>query len=134
MNAHHYIRDRTSRQHGVSKITVLIFGGLLAAAVFSAYRIIPFYYYYYELENQMRALTRVASTHTDLELRKRITRHMRKMQIPADPEDVKIERDGDRIRMKLKYKEVFYVTLWDKDYDLYEFDFAVNIDEPIHGS
>ncbi len=113
----------TRTERGVSKITLLVFGLLIAGVVYSSYRIMPFYYYYYEIQNQMDALTRVASTHTDQEIRKKLIYHIKKYQLPVSPEEIVIVRDGGKIEMSLEYDEVFYITLGNKDYDIHTFHF-----------
>lgn len=115
------MRRRNNR--GIGKLTLLVFGLLLAAIVYSAYRILPFYYYYFELVNHMEQVIKVASTETDQELRKKIVYHMKKMQIPASPEELKIVRDGNHMLISLKYEEIFYLTFRGKDYDIYKFKF-----------
>ena len=48
---------------------------------------------------------------------------MKKMQIPASPEELKIVRDGNHMLISLKYEEIFYLTFRGKDYDIYKFKF-----------
>lgn len=110
-------------QCGMGRITLLVVGSLTAVAVFCGYQIIPFYYYYYELQNQFDSLTRVAGVETDQSIRRKLEYHLKKMQIPADISDVKINREGNKIQISLKYKEIFYVKYRGKTYDLYVFPF-----------
>jgi|GEM_PF-638276 len=110
-------------QSGMSKLTMLIFGALVAAALYAAYHILPFYYYYYDLVNQMEQLIRVASTYSDKEIRDKLTYYIKRYEIPADPADLRIIREGKRMRISLPYSEVFYITWRGKDYDLYVFNF-----------
>lgn len=108
---------------GIGNLTLLVFGSLVAVALYSAYHIIPFYYYYYELVNQMEAAVRVASVETDTELRKKLTYHIKKMELPVEPEELRIERGGDSIRISLRYSETFFVP-WRGSYiDIYTFPF-----------
>jgi hypothetical protein len=110
-------------QIGIGRLTLLVFGSLLAVTIFCAYQILPFYYYYYELVNQMDSLARVADLENDKSIRTKLAYHMKKMQIPADIENVKIIREGNKIRLSLKYEEVFYITYRGKTYDLHVFPF-----------
>jgi hypothetical protein len=110
-------------ERGIGKLTLLVFGLLVFAVLFSAYHIAPFYYYYFELKNHMRTVIRVASTNSDQEVRQKLMYHIKKMQIPMDPEDLKIERDEGVMRISLAYDEVFYITWNEKDYDIHTFHF-----------
>ena len=110
-------------QRGLGRITLLVFGSLLSIFLFCGYQILPFYYYHYELLNQFESLTRVAGIETDQSIRKKVEYHLKKMQIPAEISDVKINREGNKIQISLKYKEIFYIKYRGKTYDLYVFPF-----------
>lgn len=71
----------------------------------------------------MATVIRVASTHTDQELRQKLMYHIKKMEIPMEPEDLLMEREGRHMRISLEYEETFYVTFQDKDYEIYTFPF-----------
>jgi hypothetical protein len=100
-----------------------VFGTIVAVALYCGYQIIPFYYYFYELQNQMDALARVADLETDQNIRKKLEYHMKKMQIPADISDLKIVREGSAIRLSLSYKEIFYIRFQGKTHDIHVFPF-----------
>ena len=108
---------------GIGRLTLLVFGLIVAAGLYCAFQIFPFYYYYWELENQMSAAIRVASTETDYELRTKLLDHIRRTEIPAKKEDLKIIREAHHMRIELKYQEVFYITWQGKDYDIKVFPF-----------
>lgn len=116
-------RGTGASQSGIGKLTLLVFGSVTGVALFCAYHILPFYYYYYELLNQMEAVIRVADVETDRSIRTKLLYHIKKMQIPADPEDLKIVRDGQKMKISLPYKEVFFVSYRGKDYDIHTFVF-----------
>jgi hypothetical protein len=122
------VQDVKARQigseRGIGKLTLAVFGTILFAIGFAAYNIIPFYYYYFELVNQMEAVIRVADTENDQAIRKKLLYHIKKMQIPAVPEDLKIEREGHHMKISLSYEEVFFLTFKGKDYDIYRFPFT----------
>ena len=125
-----YTNRVNSRKHqaGLGKLTLLVFGALTGAALYTAYEVLPFYYYFYELENQMEAAIRVASTETDDELRKKLTYHIRKMDLPVGTDEdlrdaLKIERDDNIMRISLPYEEVFSIPLGSKTYILRRFKF-----------
>ncbi len=110
-------------ERGIGKLTIFVFGALTAAALYAAYNILPFYYCFYEISNQFEQIIRVASTEKDAEIRRRLMYHIKKLQLPVEPDDLKIERDGRHMRISLPYQEVFYITIGDKDYDIHTFDF-----------
>jgi hypothetical protein len=121
--------NRFGSAAGLGKLTILVFGTILAAACFVAFNVFPFYYYYFELVNQMHSAARVASTNTDQELRQKLLYHIKKMELPVEPGDLKITREGQVIRMALPYHEIFYVTWQGKDYDIWRFDFKAEVVE-----
>lgn len=111
-------------QSGIGKLTFIVFATIIGVVLYCGYHILPFYYYYYELMNQMESVTRVASSETDQEIRKRLMYHINKMQIPIRrPEDLKIERDNGYMTISLAYQEVFYISWQGKDHDIHKFDF-----------
>jgi dihydroorotase len=114
------------RERGVGYLTLAVFGTLIAAGIFCAYHIFPFYYYYFELQNQMDSLVRVASVHTDKELRDKLRAHLKRMEIPATIDDVKIRRFGSSISMTLEYEEDFYVEFRGQEYDIHTFQFRAH--------
>lgn len=107
---------------------MIVFGAIGAVALFCGYQIIPFYYYYYELLNQMDSVIRVAGVEDDKSVRNKLAYHIKKMQIPAEIDQLKIVRDGHRMKLSLKYEEVFYVTYRGKTYDLYVFPFLAQVE------
>jgi hypothetical protein len=111
-----------------AKLTLLVFLTLTAAGLYAAYEILPFYYYYYELQNQMEAAIRVASVETDNELRTKLVYHIRKMDLPVGDDAqlkdaLKIERDDNVMRISLPYEEVFSIYFGDKEYVIRRFKF-----------
>ena len=122
---------RHKSQRGAGKLTTLVFGTLIFVTLFCAYNIMPFYYYFYELQNQFESHARVAQTFTDKEIRQKLLLLIRQMEIPAKPEDLKISRDNGMIRISMRYSEYFYVTFQGKDYDIHRFDFFAKAEAPI---
>ena len=116
-------------QSGLSKLTVIIFSTLIGVVVYCTYEILPFYYYYYELENQVVSITRVASTIPDKEIRRRLMYHIKKMGIPLEPEEIHIARQNNRIQISFEYSEVFSIE-WDgEEKEIHTFDFQIYVDE-----
>lgn len=116
------------QQGGLGRWTALIFLTITGLVVWIGYNVLPFYYCYYELLNQFEQHAKVASMYTDAEIREKLMYHIRKLEIPIDkPEDLLINRDGRTMQIRLKYKEIFYITWKGKDYDLYIFPFDANM-------
>lgn len=113
----------TNEETGLGKLTAIFFGGLVLITLYIGYNVLPFFYYYFELKSQMESLIRVAPVYTNEQLREKLHYHMKQLKIPADINDVEIERAGNRIKMSLAYSETFYITYQDKDYDVMTFDF-----------
>lgn len=108
---------------GAGAITYIVFGLIVGVVGFVGYKVIPFYYYYYDLMNQFEQVIKVASVETDAEIRKKLMYHIKKYQIPCEPEDLRIERSEETMTIRLQYQEVFYITWQGKDYTLRTFDF-----------
>lgn len=116
-------RFRSQCEKGISWLTFLVFGTIMAAALYSGYNILPFYYYYFELVNQFESAIRVASTEPDSKIREKLNYHIKKMQLPVELEQLKIMREGRKMSIELKYEEVFSVTWQEKEYEIYTFPF-----------
>ena len=101
------LKNQPVSQRGLGRLTLLVFGAIGAVVLFCAYQIIPFYYYYYELLNQMESVIRVAGVEDDKSIRTKLAYHLKKMQIPAEIDDLKISREGNLLRLSLKYQEYF---------------------------
>lgn len=116
------------RDAGVGKLTLIVFSAIVGTAIYLAFEIMPFYYYYFELENQFKSHIRVASTHTDQEIRQKLLYHIKKLEIPCDPDDLIIERGRDDMMIRLKYTEVFEVY-WDGKYHtIWTFPFDAKVE------
>ena len=113
---------------GASKITVLVFGLIAAVVFYCGYEIIPFYYYFFELQNQFESVIKVASSDTDQEIRQKLNYHIRHMELPVGDDDelrqaLKIERDHGRMKISLSYEEVFSISFRGKEYVIHRFPF-----------
>ena len=113
-----------SNQAGVGKLTLGVFGLIIFVVLYVAYHVLPFYYYFYELQGNMDRMVTVASVENDKTIRQRLLYQIHWMQIPARDEDLILERiDARRIKISLKYKEVFFIRWGEKDYVIREFPF-----------
>ena len=112
-----------SSESGLGYLTLLVFGLIIAALLYTAFHVLPFYYYFYDFQNQMESMIRVASVETDETIKKRLLYFMHKYQIPARDEALRINRSGDEMEISLKYTEVFYVPWQGKVYEIRRFPF-----------
>jgi hypothetical protein len=122
---------RRYNDRGVGNWTLLIFGLLTAAVVYTAFQIIPIYYNYFDLENQMYSLISVSGFNTDQEIRRKLSDHIRRTQLPAQIENLRIQRQGDSMRMSLDYKEVFEIGFRDRVYRIHTFAFRAQAEGQI---
>jgi len=113
-------------ERGIGRLTLLLFGAVIAALIFTGYNVIPFYYYYFELTNQLEALVASKERTNDVELRKRIMAVVKELEIPADERDIRIDRRDGFIEVSLSYKEIFYVAWRGRDLDLHTFQFTAH--------
>ena len=95
------------------------------------YKIIPLYYYYFEIKNQMITLSKDAAIKTDLEIKEKLHEQIKYLQIPATKDDIAIQRSGAKIKITIKYKEVIYFTINNKDYDLFVLNFSPTVKNEI---
>jgi hypothetical protein len=120
-------RGRGGLAHvGVGRLTAFVAALILGSVAFVGYNVIPFYYYYFELTNQLHALVATADRSNDAALRSRVGRILRELEIPAEEKDVQIDRRDGTITITVRYREVFYITLRGKDYDIYRFPFTAS--------
>lgn len=122
-------RERGRGELAASRITLLIFGALVAAAVYSFYAIIPKFYRFYELENQAFGVARRSGIVTDHEIRKRLLNEMKRYDIPADPDELEILRGDGEMHIGLYYEDPFIVPWFDRDIEIYTFKFQIDVTE-----
>ena len=71
-------------ESGRGKVATVIVSALIVVVGFVGYNVVPFYYYYFELTNQLRALISTADRNNDAAIRARVMRIVRELEIPAD--------------------------------------------------
>ena len=125
--------SRLRGESGISKITLAVFGTIFGVAFFAIYNILPFYYYYFEIQNQAEAMARVAQEYKDKEIRLRLEKAMSDYQIPAEPEDLKIQRMDGMIEISLEYEEILSVGFEDRYWDIHVFPFHVYVNQKYWG-
>lgn len=113
-----------SDERGASNLGILITILFLLAIIFVGFQCAPFYYSFYELKGLMQAQADKADEFTDGQILENITRAIKKLQIPVNPEELKINRYAGKIVIEINYSEMLYVDFGGGyDYDLWEFNF-----------
>ena len=114
---------KAPHQLGMGKFTVIFFGAIVFALCYAGYRILPIYYYYYDTVNQMHMVIRVASLEDDNEIRRRLMYYIKKYNIPASDNALKIDRGDGSMRISLNYQVPLKINFWDKVYHVHTFKF-----------
>lgn len=122
----------TQSNKGASNLGILLFILFVLAGVYVCSQVFPFYYSYYELKGLMESQAEKGGELKDGDIKRVITRAIKKLEIPADPEELKINRFSGKIIIELKYSEMLYVDFGEGyDYDLWEFHFEPRAEKPL---
>lgn len=116
-----------SVEAGIGKITLVVLLCSLLALFYSVFKVLPFYYYYYELRNHAESLARVSDDLSDEQLRQKMEEKMKELGIPAKTEDLVVERYLSQLRISLSYREEFYVKFRGKEHILRVFPFKIDV-------
>jgi len=120
------------REKGATNLSYMLTILVVLAGVFSASQILPFYYSYYELLGGRDANAVNGREIRDQQIIEGVNRVIRKNNIPADIELLKINRLEDKIIISLDYEEVFYVDFGSGyDYDIWVFKFSPRVEKNI---
>lgn len=117
---------RTVRSEiGMSKLGFLFFLSIVGSLSYCVYKVLPFYYDYYEVLGLMEEQASKSQILTDIEIRNNILAKIRKLGIPIGNEgNLKIQRMGSHTRIEFRYKEVLDVDFGQgRYYKLWVFDF-----------
>ena len=120
-----------SDNKGYTRPIIIMLSIIAFLIILILYKIIPLYYYYFEIQNQMITLSKDAAIKTDLEIKEKLHEQIKYLQIPATKDDIAIQRSGAKIKITIKYKEVIYFTINNKDYDLFVLNFSPTVKNEI---
>lgn len=126
---------RNADELGISRLGMLVTVLFAVCVFYAGYSILPFYYYYHELQGLAEHQTKKSSILRDDQIRKTMLKRIKEMNIPLeDPDDeLKIYRTGGNIVVEFKYTEVFFVDLNPILQSYFEGDFSYNVHEfPFH--
>jgi len=122
----------TIDNRGEGKLGLILFLLVLGSGVFLAFRVLPFYYYYYEIQGLMESQAAKASVFTDDQIRKRLMKRIKELEIPLDKDqDLQINRLGNKIIIEMYYEEYLSVEFGEDTYDLHTFVFNPRVERPM---
>jgi len=98
--------------------------GLIGVVLFLGYKVVPFYYYYFDIKTNCAQVLRNAAVRSDEELRREWLEVVRSNGIEKDARDIGIQRIGGRVKMWLNYQELLDISLMGRSFTLYTFDFT----------
>jgi hypothetical protein len=124
-------------------VSALLTLAFIGSIIFFLVKIAPIYYRYFELSNRFEATARMYGAgdynqnrgRRDVEekIREKLSVQLSELQIPAEPEEIIIERFGDSLRIELSYSVPLYLSLnlpfefplFDRQRPLYTFHFSI---------
>lgn len=98
--------------------------GIVILVLFVGYKVVPFYYYYFDIQSNCAQVLRNAAVESDEELRRDLLAIVRRNGIEKEARDIGIQRIGGRIKIWLNYQEDLEVSLMGRSVTLYSFDFT----------
>ena len=110
-----------SDNKGYTRPIIIMLSIIAFLIILILYKIIPLYYYYFEIKNQMITLSKDAAIKTDLEIKEKLHEQIKYLQIPATKDDIAIQRSGAKIK----------ITINNKDYDLFVLNFSPTVKNEI---
>ncbi len=108
---------------GKSLLVTVVAVVVSLVAGFLGCRLVPLYYYYFDLQNHMRRAIASAAIETDEEIRRSLMSVIRRHGISCGERDLQVARDGDTIMVSLHYTEGLRVSLFGKEITLRSLDF-----------
>ena len=92
-----------SRQSGDGKIGCILWIAAFAIAALAAYKMIPVRIQSAELYDFMVEQAKWAANQPTDAIKKAIVQRARELELPVEPEDVRVEKGADRIRMEAQF-------------------------------
>ena len=119
---------------GISNLGTLLTVLILSVCIYFGSQVVPFYLHYVEMEGHMDAMAEKATVKKDKQIREFLEDQMRKMDIPAEPKDLRIQRGGGYMLIELYWEEVLVLDLGeDRYWELWTFEFHPKINKKIKG-
>lgn len=96
----------------------------LIVGLLAAYKVLPLYYYYFDLKVRCAHAIQDAEIESDEEIRRKLLVVIDQYGIPATIRDIQIRREGGRIRISVPYEEKFQVSILGNSVTLFSFSFS----------
>lgn len=93
------------------------------AAGYAVYAVVPFYYYYFDLKNQMQRAISFAAVETDEEIRRSLMAVAKRHGISCGERDLQVSRQDDTMEMSLRYSEGVKVSMLGREATLWTLNF-----------
>lgn len=92
-------------QRGEGKLKAIIYTAILAAAVFSAVKILPAYVADYQLSDKIQEIARfgIVNRYTQEQIREEVFKTVQDLDIPTKKEDIKVSADRSVVKISLDY-------------------------------
>jgi hypothetical protein len=101
-------------------VTWLVVGAMVALG----YKVVPFYYYYYDLRAACELVIRNAAVESDEEIRRNLLPAIQRVGIDKGPSDIGIHRLGGRIRIWVSYEELLEISIGGQRIPVHRFRFT----------
>ena len=94
-----------SRQLGRGKLKALVYTVILAAAVYSAYKIVPIYFANYQLGEKIQEQARFAVVYrySDEQVRDNVYQIVQNLDLPATRDEIKVSASTSIVKISLDY-------------------------------
>ena len=96
----------------------------IVIVLFLGYKVVPFYYYYYDIKTYCAQVIREPAVVSDEEIRTKVFALVRQHGIDKDARDIRVQRIGGRIKVWVDYEESLDVWVGDKRITLFTFPFS----------
>lgn len=125
------MKKKLRSKAGLSKLTTYVMLPLLFCCLYTGFKVGNFYFCYYDLRNYVEIFIRENHRGKLDYVKDRIYKKTKELGIFVNPDKILVSKDKDFIYVKFSYREVFYVHVLDKDYDLKYFDFDVDMKQKL---
>jgi hypothetical protein len=96
---------RQVRQRGGAKLKAVIYTAILAAGIYSAYKVVPIYFANYQLSEKIQEQARfaVVNRYSEDQIRENVYKIAQELEVPAKREDIKVAASNSLVKISLEY-------------------------------
>ncbi len=117
--------SRKHKERGLGNITLIFLAVVVGLIIYISSVVLPIFYYYFEFQGQLDSIADKVKVYSLEELKKKITYHINKLEMPFTYDDMSVRRRGKNLEFKISYKEPVYLYFFDKEYKVHVFHFTV---------